>query len=354
MNDVIYKDDEEYPELLRQIGKGAPKQLYFKGAHTLKFSRALAQRAPYTHQKSQSIHSSFPSSIFKNCLAVVGSRKLTHYGKQAVEQLIGQVASAGVTIVSGFMYGGDAAAHRAAVKVGGRTIAVMPCGIDLIHPEDQEELYNDILDNNGLIISEYEGEMKPALWTYPQRNRIVAGLSKALLVIEAGEKSGSLITANYAKKFKRKVFAAPGPITSSVSIGTNALIKQGAEMVLSARDILDYFYQEGTLHASKKSKALAAQKTKFSESLSPPQQAEEHAHAYDSKNLFFSQNKQQDKLDKQDKQDKRIIDLLAREPLGIDELSRDLEMPVSELSVKLSMMEIQGLIELKGDKYYAY
>jgi len=337
MSDVIYKDDKEYPELLKKIGKGAPKQLYFKErslrserSHS-EFSSRFTLKDSDASRKIQSVSSSsISSSIFKNCLAVVGSRKLTNYGKQAVEQLIGQIASAGITIVSGFMYGGDAAAHRAAVKVGGRTIAVMPCGIDLIHPEDQEELYNDILNNNGLIISEYEGEMKPALWTYPQRNRIVAGLSKALLVIEAGEKSGSLITANYAKKFKRKVFAAPGPITSSVSVGTNALIKQGAEMVLSARDILDYFYKEGALRVSKKSKVLANE---------------------NSENLFSSQNsqdKQQDKLDKQ------ILDLLAREPFGIDELSRDLGMPVSELSVKLSMMEIQGLIELKENKYYAY
>ena len=296
---VIEITSSEYPCLLKQVNNH-PKKIYYKGT--------------------------WDSKLFDNCLAVVGSRKMTSYGRRITDQLVSEIAFLGVTIVSGFMYGGDEAAHRAAVKVGGRTIAVMPCGIDLIHPEDQEELYNDILNNNGLIISEYEGEMKPALWTYPQRNRIVAGLSKALLVIEAGEKSGSLITANYAKKFKRKIFAAPGPITSSVSVGTNILIKQGAEMVLSARDILDYFYQEGVLHASKKPKALANE---------------------NSENLFSSQ----DKLDKLDKQ---ILDLLAREPFGIDELSRDLEMPVSELSVKLSMMEIQGLIELKGDKYYAY
>jgi len=218
MSNVIYKDDKEYPSLLKKIGKDAPKQLYCK-------------KSAY----------SFDKSIFENCLAVVGSRKLTHYGKQAIERIVGELALAGITIVSGFMYGGDAVAHQTAVKVKGRTIAVMPCGVDRISPEDQEELYNEIIENNGMIISEYEGNMAPALWTYPRRNRIVAGLSKAVLVIEAGEKSGSLITANLAKKFKRKIFAVPGPITSSVSIGTNMLIKEGAEMVTEARDILRWF-----------------------------------------------------------------------------------------------------------------
>ena len=126
------------------------------------------------------------------------------------------------------MYGGDEAAHKAAVEAGGRTIAVMPCGIDMIHPEYQEELYNKILENKGLIISEYEGKFPPAIWTYPKRNRIVAGLSKAVLIVEAGLNSGTLITAECAKKFGRKIFAVPGPITSEVSKGTIQLIKEGA------------------------------------------------------------------------------------------------------------------------------
>ena len=259
---LIRKDDRDYPELLKKIGKGAPKQIYYRtlNSHsdtTLRktnFSESLSpfQQAEkhahtYSSEKSFSSHKSTPFinlNIFSNCLAVVGSRKLTNYGKQTIERIVGELAMAGITIVSGFMYGADAEAHRATVKVGGRTIAVMPCGIDRISPEDQEELYNDILENNGLIISEYEGDMTPALWTYPRRNRIVAGLSKAVLIIEAGEKSGSLITANLAKKFGRKIFAIPGPITSSVSIGTNRLIKEGAEMVISAKDILKWFRDE--------------------------------------------------------------------------------------------------------------
>ena len=212
---VHFIEENEYPKLLKEIGKDAPKQLYYKGQ--------------------------WQEDIFQNCLAVVGSRHLTSYGRQVTERLVTEIAAAGVTIVSGFMYGGDAAAHKAAVRVGGRTIAVMPCGIERIHPEYQQDLYVEILNNKGLIISEYEGDAMPVNWMYPRRNRIVAGLSKATLVVEAGLKSGTLITTNFAKKFGRKIFAVPGPITSEVSLGTAQLLKEGASLVASAKDILDFY-----------------------------------------------------------------------------------------------------------------
>lgn len=277
---IIPCSDKGYPALLRQT-KGAPKQLYYKGA--------------------------WDRSLFKNCLAVVGSRRLTSYGRRAVEEVVGAAASAGITIVSGFMYGGDAAAHEAAVKAGGRTIAVMPCGIELVHPGYQRKLYHDILDNSGLVISEYAGKMKPALWTYPQRNRIVAGLSQAILVIEAGLKSGSLITAEYGRKFNRKIFALPGPITSTVSQGTNLLIKQGAEIVLGGEDILKYFH----IYRARRfaPRAMSGQ-------------------------------------------EKQILQELEREPLTADELARNLNFSASELGVKLSFMQMQRLISQEGNKYY--
>src|SRR3989344_6313257 len=199
MEQFVDIDDKKYPDSLKEaLGKlipsSGPRKLYYRGA--------------------------WDASIFENCLAVVGSRRLTYYGKKATEQLVTEVAAAGITIVSGFMYGGDEAAHSAAVKAGGRTIAVMPCGINLIHPASQKKLYREILDNNGLIISEYEGALQPQTYTYIQRDRIVAGLAKAVLVTEAALNSGSLITASYAKKYGRKVFALPGQITSEVSQGT--------------------------------------------------------------------------------------------------------------------------------------
>ncbi|MBI2624798.1 MAG: DNA-protecting protein DprA [Candidatus Nealsonbacteria bacterium] len=275
--------DKDYPKLLKKIGSDAPKQLYYKG--------------------------SWDEGIFKNCLAVVGSRRLTSYGKQVAERLVTEAAAAGITIVSGFMYGGDAVAHKAALRAGGRTVAVMPCGIDLIHPEYQEDLYNEILENKSLIISEYEGDMLPTNWTYPRRNRIVAGLSKAVLVVEAGLKSGSLITANFAKKFGRKVFAVPGPITSEVSKGTLQLIKNGAEMAISSQDILGHYRMKG--------QAVLWPKEIGGDGL-----------------------------------EGKILERLRLEPMGADDLARAFGISASELGVTLSMMELRGLVRREDTKYH--
>ena len=215
MDNIVTINDIRYPVSLKAIGKDAPKQLYYKG--------------------------NWDENIFENCLAVVGSRRMTTYGKQITQKLVSEIAGKGITIVSGFMYGIDATAHKTALNVGGKTIAVMPCGINIVHPEYQVKLYDEILENKGLIISEYEGDFLPTLWSYPRRNRIVAGLSKATLVIEAGEKSGSLITANLAKKFNKKVFAVPGPLTSVLSKGTSQLIKEGADIVTCANDVVNYY-----------------------------------------------------------------------------------------------------------------
>ena len=286
---VIFLQDEKYPVLLREL-KDAPKQLYYKGR--------------------------WDETIFENCLAVVGSRQMTAYGRQVVEKIVGEAAAAGLTIVSGFMYGVDAAAHKAALKAGGRTIAVMPCGIDLIHPEHQQDLYVEILDNKGLVISEYQGDAQPAYWTYPQRNRIVAGLSRAVLIVEAGEKSGSLITAGLAKKFGRKVFVVPGPITSQNSKGIMRLMRQGAAPVADAEDILKYYRKESK--SGPEAKIIRDRKG--------------------IRNVNRSEGE--------------ILDILQREPMHIDDLARALARPASELGTILSLLELRGLIRREGPKYY--
>ena len=278
--------DKGYPDLLKELKGEAPKQLYYKG--------------------------SWDDSIFENCLAVVGSRRMTSYGKQITEKIVGQIAASGITIVSGFMYGIDATAHQAALDVGGRTIAVMPCGMDYICPEYQGVLYRKIIENNGLIISEFEADQKAAYWTFPKRNRIVAGLSQATLIVEAAEKSGSLITANIAKKYQRKVFAIPGPLTSILSAGTSNLIKNGAEMVTGADDISKFF---GT--------QLTARVTPTT-------------------------NKQIEPIEQQ------IIYELQAEPLEIDVLSRKIDVPVSKIGTAISMMQLKGLIKEEKGKYYVY
>ena len=298
---VIKIIDKNYPLLLKKISD-APKKLFYKG--------------------------NWSAEIFTHCLAVVGTRRMTSYGKRICEELVSQIAGAGITIVSGFMYGVDATAHKAALRAGGKTIAVMPCGIDLIHPADQEDLYKEILANNGLILSEYEGDSQPLLWTYPKRNRIVAGLSQAALVIEAGENSGSLITANFAKKYKRKLFAVPGPLTSEVAKGTNQLIKQGTQMVTSAQDVLDWYREN----------------YKFSFGFTPHPVATGRGHPRHAENLQFSLE-----FDLEQK----ILEHLRREPAELDILARTFAMSASELGSALSLMQLSGIISEEQGKFYA-
>jgi DNA processing protein len=289
MVQFITIEDERYPKSLKEIGNEAPKKLYYKGNWQDIFS---------------------PTG--ENCLAVVGTRHLTSYGKKITEQLVTEIASAGITIVSGFMYGGDEAAHSATVMVGGKTIAVMPCGINLIHPQYQEKLYNKILENKGLIISEYEEKFQPVTWSYVKRNRIVAGLSKAILVVEAGLDSGSLLTAGLAKKYGRKIFAVPGQITSEVSKGTIKLIKEGAEVVTEASDILKYY--------------------NFS-----PAGTKKHS---TQPNLIFS------------KEEQKIVEQLKREPMEADTIARTLGVSVVKIGATLSLMQLKGFINQESGKYY--
>jgi DNA processing protein len=300
---VIEVTDKKYPKALKEalknlIASSGPKRLYYKG--------------------------SWDEEIFKNCLAVVGSRHLTFYGRKVIEQIVTEAAAAGITIVSGFMYGGDEAAHSAAVKAGGRTIAVMPCGINRIHPETQKKLYQEILDKNGLIISEYEGDAQPQTFTYIQRDRIVAGLSKSVFVVEAALNSGSLLTAGYAKKYGRKVFALPGQITSQVSQGTIKLIREGAEAVSCANDILSYY------------KVLV--NPRCHSGLDP----ESRVLPLDSRFRGNDNGSLEDK----------ILAYLRREPMKADEMARALAVPVAQLGTALSLMQLKGIINNDSGKYY--
>jgi len=274
----------EYPHLLKQI-KDPPEKLYYRG--------------------------NWDTDIFTETLSVVGARRMTRYGEIITNSLVAGISVEGIAIVSGFMYGIDAQAHNAALDAGGRTIAVMPCGIEKIHPEYQADLHERILNNNGLVISEYPGNTPPALWTYPRRNRIIAGLSPILLVVEAGIKSGALITAKIAKKYNKKIFAVPGPLTSNVSRGTSLLIKQGALVVTETQDIL---FEYG--------------KTNSEELFSKRGQ--------------YGLNKSQ----------KKILELLSNEPMGIDEISRSAEKPISEIGADITVLSLKKYLTLNEGKYY--
>lgn len=172
------------------------------------------------------------------CFAVVGTRSMTPYGREVTQQIVPGLARH-FTIVSGLALGVDAVAHRATLDCGGKTIAILGSGINWITPETNLRLGQDILKNDGLIISEHPGKKPAGKESFPERNRIISGLSKGVLVIEADEKSGSLITARLAGEQDRDVFAVPGNIFSSKSMGPHKLIRTGAKLVASANDILD-------------------------------------------------------------------------------------------------------------------
>jgi DNA processing protein len=173
----------------------------------------------------------------EQALAIVGTRAADRYGRLVTERLASELASMGITIVSGMARGIDSVAHTAALKSGGRTIAVLGSGLDVIYPPENKNLYNQISEN-GAVISEFPLGSDPDAVNFPKRNRIISGLSLGVLVIQASEKSGSLITASFALEQNREVFAVPGNIASKLSRGTNALIRRGAKLVDSIEDIL--------------------------------------------------------------------------------------------------------------------
>jgi len=277
--------DDNYPKNLKQIFD-APAILYFRGS--LK-------------------------CLSHPCLAVVGARKHTAYGQAAAEKIVPPLAAAGITIVSGLALGIDAIAHNSAIKAKGLTAAVL--GSDLswknIGPKTNFKLAEEIIERGGCLISEYPVPMAANKATFPQRNRIVSGLSRGVLIIEAGEYSGSLITAGCALEQNRDIFAVPDSIFSPYSTGANNLIKKGAKPVTTADDILGDWLCQETLK-------LDADKP-----LTPADEVEQS-----------------------------ILDALFYEPLHLDKLSEVCQIRINVLASKLMMMELKGMVKsINGGKY---
>jgi DNA processing protein len=180
-----------------------------------------------------------PSVLDRTALAVVGARACSGYGRTVTRLLAGEAAALGVVVVSGLARGIDGEAHRAALAVGGTTVAVLGCGVDRDYPAAHTELARSILAAGGLVVSEYAPGIEPAPWRFPARNRIIAGLARATVVVEARERSGALITADFALEDGREVLAVPGEVTSALSRGTNALLRLGATPATSAADVLE-------------------------------------------------------------------------------------------------------------------
>jgi len=207
---VVRRGEAAYPPLLAQL-HDPPGRLYVRGGP--------------------------PDLLSRPAVAVVGARSCSGYGAQVARMLGRELGAAGLAVVSGLARGVDGEAHRGALDAGGRTVAVLGCGIDRDYPRAHADLARRIAAT-GAIVSEYEPGVEPAPWRFPARNRIIAGLSLATVVVEARARSGALITADFALELGREVFAVPGEITSALSAGSNDLLRQGAAPLLSADDVL--------------------------------------------------------------------------------------------------------------------
>lgn len=209
--DVLILDDGSYPELLREIDD-PPPVLYVKG--------------------------DWQACVDQPAVGIIGSRMCSTYGENSSEMLARDLASRGLTIISGLARGIDAAAHRGAMRGQGRTTAVMGTGLDIVYPRDHNKLVREILDSGGCLVTQFPLGTPPLKDNFPYRNRIISGLSLGVLIVEASERSGSLITARLAAEQNRDVMAVPGNITSGNSFGTNYLIKSGAKLVQQWQDVV--------------------------------------------------------------------------------------------------------------------
>ena len=280
-SDIRQLTPEQYPELLKEIND-PPKKLYVKGE--------------------------LPPDDMKY-LCVVGSRKYTPYGKEVCKTLIEGLSGYPIVIVSGLAIGIDSIAHESALEAGLKTIAVPGSGLseNVLHPKTNKLLAKRIIESGGTMLSEFEEGFKATHYSFPQRNRVMAGMSHAVLIIEAEEKSGTLITARLALSYNRDIGAVPGAIDSRTSKGTHALIKDGAALIETPEDILELL------------------------------------------DLTPSPKKDSTTFENLSSFEKEIVDLLSN-PKTQDELLHDLSVQPHELSIQLSALEIKGVIETRLGK----
>lgn len=240
-------------------------------------------------------------------VAIVGTRRPSHYGVRIAEYLGSELARSRVTVISGLARGVDTCAQQATLKAGGRTIAVLGSGIDVIYPPENRKLAEEIVQQ-GALVTEFPPGTEPMAMNFPKRNRIISGLARAVIAVEAGEKSGVLNTCAWAKEQKRPVFAVPGRIGEERSIGTNRLIKEGAKILTAVGDVLEYL-------------GMAVQK------------------------------KVEQKLTLNEPE-RSLLELISTEPLHIDEICETSGLPMQELLSLLFQMEVRGLIKQLPGKFF--
>lgn len=280
---MVFKDEPDYPILLSQIFD-PPPLLFYRG-------KLPGERT--------------------DCISIVGSRRSTSYGERVAFQLAAELSRSGVPVVSGLARGIDGAAHLGVVQNQGITIAVLACGVDIIYPREHEKLAWQILAS-GAIVSEYPPGSPPEPGRFPARNRVIAGLCRGVVVVEAGERSGALITVDQALEQGRDVYAVPGPITSQMSVGCNRLIQQGAKLITGIKDILEDI------------DILVTRKVSEFNNL---QQA-------------ISQ------------EESKVIALLNEEDLSAEELASRMGLTFSQVAVLLTMLEIKNQVRARaGGKF---
>lgn len=279
---VLTLPDPQYPKLLRETDP-SPPVLYVRGAL-------------------------IPADDF--AVAMVGTRRATAYGQQITRDASTFLAGHGLTIVSGLARGVDALAHQHALKAGGRTLAVLGSGVDVIYPPEHRKLAEAIIEN-GALISDYPLGTQPEGVNFPPRNRIISGLSLATIVVEAGERSGALITAEFAVEQGRDVFAVPGNVLSPMSKGTNRLIQKGAYALVSPQDVLDVLALDRVDDYKTARQALPTDTTEA-----------------------------------------KILQAMDYEPIHVDDICHEVGMPVETVSAALTMLELKGMVQHVGGMRY--
>ncbi len=287
---AICIDEDEYPEFLKCI-YDAPYLLYAKGN--------LSNDDKY--------------------IGVVGSRRATSYGLKMAENISYELSKCGLTIVSGMASGIDTAAHNGALRAKGRTIGVMGCGLDMTYPYENRNLMKNII-KEGAAISEFLPGMPPIPQNFPMRNRIISGMSMGVVIVEANEKSGSLITANFALEQGRDVFAVPGNLISRNSCGTNKLIREGAKIVTTVEDILEEFNFDDAVNKNRNEKYKISALNNMLKGL--------------------------------DENERKIVDSICEEPIHIDKITEKTGLSMQVVNALLIVMELKGLVRQNPGKIF--
>lgn len=285
MSKKIRIEDGEYPQLLKNI-KNPPKQLYVLGNENI---------------------------LNEQCIAIIGSRICTPEGAKLAENFASELSKSGICIVSGMARGIDTAAHIGALKTGGKTIAVLGGGFNHIFPEENKGLFQKIIENGGAVVSEYKENIKPSQNGFVQRNRIVSGLSIGVLIIEAKYRSGTSITANFARSQGRKIFCIPHSLEQKEGIGTNRQIKNGAKLVTTVQEIIDELKIKTEKIENKEKEIEVAE---IPEEYMP------------------------------------IYRYISKKPINIDELCKKTKMEISSVNYILTMLELEGYIEQIPGKFF--